>query len=124
MVRKPTKSFQPVGVTPAERPRSNSSSSPLTNRGVKSINETDTKSNQSVPNREKQEERERLNLSVGVEVKQAVQTLAAVLGMSESQLVVHALLSSFPTLFAQANAVSTLASAPGDIRELRPGHNG
>lgn len=54
------------------------------------------------------EGRERLNLSVGQNVKKAVVDLAGVLGMTESQLVVHALLMAFPQLRQQALSVQSV----------------
>lgn len=52
--------------------------------------------------------RERINLSVGPEVKKAVENLAILLGMTESQLVVHALIGAMPSLHQQAATVSQL----------------
>jgi hypothetical protein len=59
-------------------------------------------------------ERERLNLSLGPDVKETVQFLARYLGMTESQLVVHALLMSLPELHKQASVVATLNSTKHD----------
>lgn len=62
--------------------------------------------------------RERLNLSLGPELKTAVEALSRVLGMSESQLVVHALLMSLSVLQGQANAVLEYSGRLGDAGRL------
>lgn len=72
---------------------------PPTNRGGK---QTSKSTNQV------KEGRERINLSVGPEVKKAVENLAMLLGMTESQLVVHALIGAMPSLHQQAVTVSQL----------------
>lgn len=59
-----------------------------------------------------QDGRERLNLSVGRDVKKAVKSLAVVLGMSDSQLVVHALLMALPQLREQAVTAISFRDAP------------
>lgn len=54
------------------------------------------------------EGRERLNLSVGPQVKLAVENLSSLLGMTESQLVAHALLMAMPALLNQAETVTKM----------------
>lgn len=52
--------------------------------------------------------RERLNLSLSPQVREAVSTLAGMLGMTDSQLVLHALMQALPDLERQALVVAQL----------------
>lgn len=57
--------------------------------------------------------RERLNLSLSPQVREAVSTLAGMLGMTDSQLVLHALMQALPDLERQALVVAQLGKVSG-----------
>lgn len=114
MVSRAAKRARSASVSQAERAGNQTSSPPLTNRGGKSGKPLSDERPQLVASAD----RERLNLSIGPEVKQAVVALARVLGMSESQLVVHALLMSFPALREQASGILAFSQGEGGQDEV------
>lgn len=89
--------------TTKERTGNQSSFTPLTNRGGNSEEGSEDGKHQAVSSRE------RLNLSLSPEVRESVRALASILGMSDAQLVSHALMQSFPELLKQAQVVLNLS---------------